>query len=51
VGKKEKHAGCKCPGYEGEFCQFVEGSVPSDWTLDNYMHPAIISANKGGMNM
>mmetsp|Transcript_9372 Transcript_9372/g.21823 ORF Transcript_9372/g.21823 Transcript_9372/m.21823 type:complete len:223 (-) Transcript_9372:390-1058(-) len=54
VGKKEKHAGCKCPsGYEGEFCQFIEGSVPSDWTLDNYMHPAIISAygNSGGMNM
>ena len=55
VGKNEKHAGCKCPaGYEGEFCQFIEGSVPSDWTLDNYMHPAIISSygnNDGGMNM
>lgn len=54
VGKNEKHAGCKClAGYEGEFCQFTEGSVPSDWTLDNYMHPALISAygNDGGMNM
>ncbi|EJK48924.1 hypothetical protein THAOC_32240 [Thalassiosira oceanica] len=54
VGKKEKHAGCKCPsGYEGEFCQFIEGSMPSDWTLDNFMHPAIISeyGNNGGMNM
>lgn len=42
VGKNEEHAGCKCrKGYEGDFCQFVYGSKPSDWTLDNYMHPAL----------
>jgi len=54
VSKKEKHAGCKCPaGYAGEYCQFVEGSVPSDWTLENYMHPSLISAydDTEGMSM
>ena len=45
VGKNEEHAGCKCPkGYEGNYCQFIQGSMPSDWTLDNYMHPALITA-------
>mmetsp|Transcript_29784 Transcript_29784/g.54917 ORF Transcript_29784/g.54917 Transcript_29784/m.54917 type:complete len:285 (+) Transcript_29784:200-1054(+) len=44
VGKTEEHAGCKCPGgYEGDYCQFVEGSKPSDWTLDNFMHPSLAS--------
>lgn len=42
----EEHAGCKCPGgYEGAFCQFVEGSKPSDWTLDNFMHPSLVSVH------
>jgi len=44
VTKTEEHAGCKCPiGYEGDFCQFVEGSKPSDWELSNYMHPSLAS--------
>lgn len=54
VGKNEKHEGCKCPaGYAGHYCQFVEGSVPSDWTLDNYMHPSLASAydEEEGMSM
>jgi hypothetical protein len=46
VGKSEQHGGCKCPkGYTGEYCQFVEGSVPSDWELANY--PAISAARAG----
>jgi len=46
VGRTEEHAGCKCPGgYEGDFCQFVEGSKPSDWTLDNFMHPSLVSVH------
>lgn len=45
VTKNEEHAGCKCrKGYEGDFCQFVEGSRPSDWELNNFMHPALSSA-------
>mmetsp|Transcript_2972 Transcript_2972/g.5283 ORF Transcript_2972/g.5283 Transcript_2972/m.5283 type:complete len:289 (+) Transcript_2972:221-1087(+) len=44
VTKTEEHAGCKCPiGYEGDFCQFIEGSKPSDWELSNYMHPSLAS--------
>jgi len=44
VGRTEEHAGCKCPGgYEGNYCQFVEGSKPSDWTLDIFMHPSLAS--------
>jgi hypothetical protein len=54
VGKNEEHAGCKCPrGYTGSYCQFVQGSMPSDWTLDNYMHPALVNAystNEAGAN-
>lgn len=43
VGRKEEHAGCKCPpGYEGHYCQFVEGSMPSDWTLTDYVHPSLV---------
>ena len=45
VGRNEEHAGCKCPiGYEGTYCQFVVGSRPSDWTLSDSMHPALINA-------
>lgn len=49
VGRTEAHAGCKCPrGYEGDFCQFVKGSMPSDWTLDNFMHPSLASVYENG---
>ncbi|KAL9189243.1 hypothetical protein ACHAXT_011733 [Thalassiosira profunda] len=51
VGRGEEHAGCKCPpGYAGAFCQFIEGSVPSDWNLGSFMHPQLINAygNAGG---
>ena len=47
------HGGCKCPkGYTGEYCQFVEGSVPSDWEVLNY--PSVAAARAGvrdGMGM
>ena len=39
---------CRVPGYEGEYCQFVAGGMPSDWTLDNYMHPQLQSAYYNG---
>ena len=40
------HGGCKCPrGYAGEYCQFIEGSVPSDWEVLNY--PSIAAARVG----
>eukprot|EP00956_Cyclotella_meneghiniana_P001240 scaffold1359_cov76-Cyclotella_meneghiniana.AAC.4 len=46
VGKKEIHGGCKCQrGYTGEYCQFIEGSVPSDWEVLNY--PSIAAARVG----
>ena len=51
VGRSEQHAGCKCPGgYEGDFCQFIKGSRPSDWTLDNFIHPSLagVYENKQG---
>ena len=42
VDRKESHAGCKCkPGYTGNYCQFIEGSMPSDWNVGDFMHPAI----------
>mmetsp|Transcript_21946 Transcript_21946/g.53089 ORF Transcript_21946/g.53089 Transcript_21946/m.53089 type:complete len:260 (-) Transcript_21946:476-1255(-) len=45
VSWKEEHAGCKCPtGYEGDYCQFVRGSKPSDWELTDHMHPALANA-------
>eukprot|EP00578_Thalassiosira_sp_NH16_P028322 CAMPEP_0181101192 /NCGR_PEP_ID=MMETSP1071-20121207/13617_1 /TAXON_ID=35127 /ORGANISM="Thalassiosira sp., Strain NH16" /LENGTH=251 /DNA_ID=CAMNT_0023184015 /DNA_START=161 /DNA_END=916 /DNA_ORIENTATION=+ len=48
VGRREEHAGCKCPtGYEGQFCQFVRGSRPSDWELTDFMHPALVNAYGG----
>lgn len=44
VGRTEQHAGCKCPGgYAGDFCQFVEGGQPSDWTVEHFMHPSLAS--------
>lgn len=44
VTRTDEHAGCKCPGgYEGDYCQFVEGGRPSDWELSNYMHPSLSS--------
>lgn len=44
VTRTKEHAGCKCPrGYEGDYCQFVEGGRPSDWELSNYMHPSLSS--------
>ena len=34
VSKSQSHTGCKCPkGYEGDYCQYIEGSVP-DWEFD-----------------
>lgn len=43
IGRNEEHAGCKCPvGYEGNYCQFVRGSMPSDWELSDFMHPALL---------
>jgi hypothetical protein len=46
VGKKSMHEGCKCPkGYTGEYCQFVQGSVPSDWEVLNY--PTVAAARAG----
>ena len=51
VGRNEEHAGCKCPiGYEGTYCQFVVGSRPSDWTLSDSMHPALINAYGSSSN-
>jgi len=51
VGRKEEHAGCKCPnGYEGHYCQFVRGSKPSDWDLADFMHPALVNAYGGTQN-
>mmetsp|Transcript_26354 Transcript_26354/g.33709 ORF Transcript_26354/g.33709 Transcript_26354/m.33709 type:complete len:284 (-) Transcript_26354:250-1101(-) len=44
VSKTEVHAGCDCPrGYDGNYCQFIQGSMPSDWTIDNFMHPELHS--------
>lgn len=44
------HEGCKCPkGYTGEYCQFIEGSVPSDWEVLNYPSVAASRAYDGGM--
>lgn len=51
VGRKEEHAGCKCPmGYEGHYCQFVRGSKPSDWGFTDFMHPALVNAYGGTQN-
>ncbi|KAL3788906.1 hypothetical protein HJC23_002660 [Cyclotella cryptica] len=46
VDKHSQHGGCKCrKGYTGEYCQFVEGSVPSDWEVVNY--PSVAAARVG----
>lgn len=32
VAENEAHLGCDCPGnYDGDHCQFVKGTNPSDW--------------------
>jgi len=44
VAASVEHAGCKCPsGYEGDYCQFVEGGRPSDWLVSNYQHPYLVT--------
>ena len=43
VGKNEEHVACQCPsGYVGDYCQFVEGSKPSDWQLNHFMNPVLM---------
>ena len=32
----DPHYGCECPeGYAGDFCQFIEGSVPKNWPTNS----------------
>lgn len=32
----DPHYGCECPaGYVGDFCQFIEGSVPKNWPTNS----------------
>ena len=32
----DPHYGCECPvGYVGDFCQFIEGSVPNNWPTNS----------------
>lgn len=51
VGRTEEHAGCKCRrGYEGDYCQFVAGSRPSDWGLNHYVHPSLVSVYGSGQD-
>ncbi len=34
---------CQCPsGYVGDYCQFVQGSKPSDWQLNHFMNPVLM---------
>lgn len=48
VGRSEEHVACQCkPGYMGDYCQFVEGSMPSDWELSHFMHPALLGGQSG----
>eukprot|EP00573_Skeletonema_grethae_P009209 CAMPEP_0201700240 /NCGR_PEP_ID=MMETSP0578-20130828/27713_1 /ASSEMBLY_ACC=CAM_ASM_000663 /TAXON_ID=267565 /ORGANISM="Skeletonema grethea, Strain CCMP 1804" /LENGTH=249 /DNA_ID=CAMNT_0048187247 /DNA_START=235 /DNA_END=984 /DNA_ORIENTATION=+ len=43
VGKNEEHVACQCPaGYVGDYCQFVQGSKPSDWQLNHFMNPVLM---------
>jgi len=37
VGRSnDQHYGCDCPaGYVGDFCQFIEGSVPNNWPTNS----------------
>ena len=54
VGKNEEHVACQCPsGYVGDYCQFVEGSKPSDWELNHFMNPVLMGTGtivySGGM--
>lgn len=45
VGKNEEHVACQCPpNYVGDYCQFVEGSKPSDWELNHFMHPVLLES-------
>jgi hypothetical protein len=36
VSPDEAHLGCDCKtGYEGDHCQFVEGTMPDNWPVDS----------------
>ena len=54
VGRNEEHVACQCdPRYIGDYCQFVEGSKPSDWELNHFMHPVLlggVSFQSGGLS-
>jgi hypothetical protein len=49
VGKNEEHVACQCKGgYIGDYCQFIEGSKPSDWELSHFMHPVLLGSVQSG---
>jgi hypothetical protein len=53
VSSESAHLGCECPtGYEGDHCQFVEGSKPDSWPFNDSQQtpPTVNESSNGGLS-